>query len=524
MHMEPPVSYPLSQNQDLRTALWVFLAAFLFFAVVAPMGQIPSDTECSILTAQAMVHHRSLALKQEDRFWYFARTTSGQLHSQFGIGYAASFVPQVVIAAGLSKFVPQDPTYVLEFVVSFTNTFYAAIIAALFFLLFVRLGHTRAHALTGTLLISCASILLPYSKIIHAEIPTTLCLMLFFLELSGGNTRAPSAEGPSANGRALDVRRGAALGAIVSALYLLKIGNVPLAGIVGSYALVCVARRRYTPAGLCVFSALAVLPFCGLLLMNKRYFGTFFNFGYGTEQLQFSTPVLHGIAGFLFSPSKSIFVFSPLLVMSAAGLRRFTKGHPAVAWYALAIMIVDLIFYSMWHDWNGGWCWGPRLIIPAVIIGHVFCIEVIASVRKSVLTRAAMVFLVCFAISINMLGALVWYQQIFYFHRDYTSVRYSHPAIAARLLVHKLEGKPEIYTCADLGADCTRPAYHAAWNDLITGDTIDFRSFEKFRGLATMWTGIADNFSWKWVLVVPVLLFAGSLACVRRLRGLTRGS
>ena len=499
---------PKPHNRDLRTALWVFAAAFLFFAIVAPMGQLPSDTECSIATARSIVFHRSLALQPSDRFWYFARTRTGQLHSQFGIGYAVSFVPQVIIAAALSKIVPQNPEYIFEFVVSFTNTFYAAIIAALFFLLFLRLGHSPSHALTATLLISCASILFPYSKIIHAEIPTTLCLLLFFLELTGG--------------RVLDLRKGAVLGGLVSALYLLKIGNAPLAGIVGSYALLCVARRRYTAAGLSLFSGLAILPLGGLLALNYHYFGDFFNFGYGTEQAQFTTPVATGLAGFLFSPSKSIFLFSPLLVVSAAGATRFAKSNPCIARYAFAIVVVDVLFYAVWHDWSGGWCWGPRLIVPAILVGHIFCIEFIASVNRSTSRRAVLAILVCCGVLINSLGALVWYQQIFYFHRDYSSVRYSHPAIAARLLVHKLRGKPEIYTCKDFGADCTQASYHANWNDLLRGDSIDFTSFEKFRGLATMWTGIADNFSWKWVRVVPVLLFAGFLACVVRIRRLTR--
>jgi hypothetical protein len=509
--MEQSTYHPKTQNQHLRTAFWIFAAAFLFFAIVAPMGQIPSDTEYGIATAQSIVFHRSLAIQQTSRLWSLAMTRTGQFHSMYGIGYAVTFVPQVIIASALSRFIPQNPEYVFEFVVSFTNTFYAAIIAALFFLLFIRLGHTPANALTATLLVSCASILFPYSKIIHAEIPTTLCLMLFFLECTGKHV--------------LDLRKGAVLGALVSALYLLKIGNAPLAGIVGSYALLCVARRRrYTAAGLSLFSILAVLPFCGLLAMNYHYYGDFFNFGYGTEQAQFTTPVTTGLAGFLLSPSKSIFLFSPLLIISAAGFKRFAKSNPCVAWYALAIVAVDILFYSAWHDWSGGWCWGPRLIVPAVIVGHVFCIDFIAAVNRSAAWRAIVVFLVGCAVVINTLGVLVWYQQIFYFHRDYTSVRYSHPAIAARLLVHKLQGKPEIYTCADLGADCTRPEYHVFWNELIRGDSIDFTSFEKYRGLATMWTGLADNFYWKWALFVPVLLFAGSLACVRRVWGLTRRS
>jgi hypothetical protein len=81
-----------------------------------------------------------------------------------------------------------------------------------------------------------------------------------------------------------------------------------------------------------------------------------------------------------------------------------------------------------------------------------------------------------------------------------------------------------MYSCEDFGADCTRPAYHADWDNIIRGNSIDFTSFEKYRGLATMWTGIADNFSWKWALLAPVLLLAGSLGCARRIWRITRCS
>jgi hypothetical protein len=495
-------------NRSRQTAMWVFVSAFLFFAIVAPMGHVPSDTDYSIATARSLVHEKSLSLTRTDRLWSFSVTKKGQLHSKYGLGYAVSFIPQVFCADIASGFTSVNPEYVFEFIVSFTNTVYAALIAALFFLLFLRLGYPPAVALAGTLLVSCASILLPYSKIIHAEIPTTLCLMVFLLELAGGQI--------------LDIRKGVVLGVCSSALYLLKIGNMPLSCIVGFHALYCAARRKHTAGGLTLFLALAVLPLAGLCALNAHYYGNFLNFGYGDEQTKFSTPLLHGLAGFLFSPSKSIFVFSPLLVLCFAFIKRFAMRNAMVAGYALAIFGTDLLFYALWHDWSGGWCWGPRLIVPAVIVCHVFCAEAIVAVKNSISVRIAMAFLVCASLAINILGTLVWYQQIYYFHHDYVSVRYSHPALAARLLKHKLSGKPEIYTCADFGADCSRPAYHAYWDSIIRGGSIDFTSFEKFRGCATMWTGIADNFGKKQLLAVPFLLFAGSCAAAWRAWRLSR--
>jgi hypothetical protein len=171
----------------------------------------------------------------------------------------------------------------------------------LFFLLFVRLGYSLQHSLAATLLIACASILFPYSKIIHSEIVATLCLLIFLNMV--------------ARHCLLTLKNGFALGCIVSALYLLKIGNMPLAVIVASYAVIRIIQRKATIAGAFTFSLASTIPFLLMLVSNNNDYGSFSNFGYGAEQRQFTTPIANGLAGFFFSPSKSLLLFSPLIII-----------------------------------------------------------------------------------------------------------------------------------------------------------------------------------------------------------------
>ncbi|MGH9660107.1 MAG: hypothetical protein ACRD96_16280, partial [Bryobacteraceae bacterium] len=65
------------------------------------------------------------------------------------------------------------------------------------------------------------------------------------------------------------------------------------------------------------------------------------------------------IAGVLVSPSRGLFVYSPVLLGSVAGAW-LGRGRPLVslsAWCALAHLAV----ICLWHAWWGGAAWGPRL-------------------------------------------------------------------------------------------------------------------------------------------------------------------
>jgi hypothetical protein len=325
------------------------------------------------------------------------------------------------------------------------------------------------------------------------------------------------------NGR-LDIRRGILLGAIASALYLLKIGNVPFSLIVASYASYCLFTKRATAGGIIVFFLFSVLPMAGLMALNRHYYGNMFNFGYGEEQRQFSTPILTGLAGLLLSPSKSIFVFSPLLILAFASFGSFFRSHRVTAVFVLTIVITSLLFYARWHDWSGGWGWGPRLVVPAMIVGHVMLVDFVHNLGIRWPKRALFTALLAVSLCINLLGALVWYQQIYYFHKNYTTVAHSHIAIASEIFFHKLLGKPEIYNCSDFYVDCTAPSYHVYWDKLVRGNSIDFTGFETYRGFATLWTGIAVTFGAKWVMVIPLTLLGGALLCGRRTLRLCGGA
>jgi hypothetical protein len=123
----------------------------------------------------------------------------------------------------------------------------------------------------------------------------------------------------------------------------------------------------------------------------------------------FGTSVLEGIGGILVSPSRGLFVFSPVMVLAFWGLvrifrdGRFSTLRP-VGLTALALCLV----VARWHGWWGGWCYGPRLLADVVVLLAFLAIPVAEEVRNR--RALAVAFGVCltWAVAVQFVGAFAY--------------------------------------------------------------------------------------------------------------------
>jgi hypothetical protein len=117
----------------------------------------------------------------------------------------------------------------------------------------------------------------------------------------------------------------------------------------------------------------SVIPFAAAAGIDVAYniirFGDPLNFGYSTAELRqgFTTPFLQGSAGLLFDPQKSVVLFAPLVLLVPFGLARLWRTARTAFWLLGANLAVTFVLSATWWAWGGGWVWGPRLLIPAVI-------------------------------------------------------------------------------------------------------------------------------------------------------------
>ncbi len=110
---------------------------------------------------------------------------------------------------------------------------------------------------------------------------------------------------------------------------------------------------------------IGLLPFAaGLLWHNVLRFGDPFQFGYAGES--FTTAPWRGILGLLISPGKGVFFYAPPLILSLILWPRFRRAHPALGEFLALAWMTALPFYGMWWAWDGGWCWGPRFLVPLI--------------------------------------------------------------------------------------------------------------------------------------------------------------
>lgn len=105
----------------------------------------------------------------------------------------------------------------------------------------------------------------------------------------------------------------------------------------------------------------------GVLLYNWVRFGNVTKSGYPDDQ-GFRAEIWDGAWGFLSDPSKSILLFAPLVVLLPFAIWSLRgRGQAGLAWLTGGIAVIGFLTAASWSIWWGGWTWGPRLLIPALL-------------------------------------------------------------------------------------------------------------------------------------------------------------
>jgi hypothetical protein len=96
-------------------------------------------------------------------------------------------------------------------------------------------------------------------------------------------------------------------------------------------------------------------------LYNAMRFGNPLDTGY---PFLFKTPFWVGFTGFLVSPYKSLFLYSPVFILILFTLRRTWQRHSLETVLILILLGGQMVIFGAWYDWGGGKSWGPRFLVP----------------------------------------------------------------------------------------------------------------------------------------------------------------
>jgi hypothetical protein len=143
-----------------------------------------------------------------------------------------------------------------------------------------------------------------------------------------------------------------------------------------------------------------------VLVLHWHFFGSPWR---APQPFTFGNPLI-GAAGLLLSPSHGILPFAPFLVMSVWGWIRLIRKRLQPELFAVGGAVV-LYFGLMacWHSWAGGWCYGPRLVVPVLPFLAVGTLGIMDLIRQGERrTTVALTTLVAVSVVIQLI-AIVFY-------------------------------------------------------------------------------------------------------------------
>ena len=172
--------------------------------------------------------------------------------------------------------------------------------------------------------------------------------------------------------------------------------------------LVCLPPERRR-RGVVMMGLGGMLPLALLVHYNWVNFGDVVLGGYSNDKWSEPAPLWLGLTGLLIAPSRGLLVYSPALLLAIPGIWHLTRhGEMAnhlrrllIGWLVAAL--VSLVFFARWHDWQGGWSYGPRLLSELMPIG---CIAFAVQYQhlKTVWPRRLALVLVALSIGVHGVG------------------------------------------------------------------------------------------------------------------------
>jgi hypothetical protein len=121
------------------------------------------------------------------------------------------------------------------------------------------------------------------------------------------------------------------------------------------------------------------------------------------------TPLLTGLTGNLFSPSRGLLVYSPVLALGVAGAALAWRREEYAALRPLAIGAALLVVVeSKWFDWWGGWAYGYRRVVDLTPILAVLAIPTLAWVVSARWRQATAALLFAWSVLVQVVGAFAY--------------------------------------------------------------------------------------------------------------------
>jgi len=435
-------------EQPKRQIAYLYKSLILLFFGVVTVSFFTNHASMSMdppnryLVAKSMVDHGDLMIRPlagEPLPPATYRGKDGNYYSFYGIGQPLIFAgPYYICRYGLGI----ESDKLIRSIIALTMfPPVLGLIAVFFFLLLREFGFSPRRCWTGAVLVVFATGLWQGSKECQEECHIALLFIIGVWALRRyqvNNSRTALAGGAAAMAYA----------------FLMRIDTVfTIAGWL-ALAFYFIYQQNHRPGEQTEAKRKKLLPYIlvvALMLpallvhcyITYRHFGSFISGPHNTFSLSY---LPRGLAGMLFSPGKSIFIYNPIMILAVVGMASFWRLQRAWAMLVLFSLVAGLLLHSAVFSWHGGCCWGPRyfernipLAFLAVAFFGLYQTQPGRSRRWSMIILAGASLLVQIAaVSLHHNRELLEMQQA-YGHWDIESEQFSFFEPQANFLVIRLE-------------------------------------------------------------------------------------
>ena len=345
---------------EIRLRLIKFIASPLsllcLILILSAKGHLEIiDTEYSVRTALALIEDGSMLIDAVDPVVLEIApkiNETDKIYSQYGLGLVAIFLPIVSVGKLISLILAIDQRIIIDFLISFYNIPPAILGLYFFRSILVRLGTSKSKANLCMLLLFCCTGYWKYSVTDFSEI-TQVAFLLGAINslLTEKHTKEKQ------------------VSFWLAILVMLKLAYVVLIPIfLGYFVTRNYEKDNLKPLGKKLFNfSLFLIPMV-LFLASINYFrfGNIFETGYGSG-ISFS---LHNFKrdwfDYLYSMQRGILPFNPILICAFISWFFIPKNKRFFFSFVGLLIISWFVLMSSWVSFQGGWCWGNRLLIPII--------------------------------------------------------------------------------------------------------------------------------------------------------------
>lgn len=336
-----------------RAGRWLFVLALCVYTFTAGGSLTTTDAVVTYDVTDNIVRHGSSAMSGNLLGMESQRGVDGRYYSPFGIGQSLYNIPfylagRAVAATGLQA---GRSDSVVKAVVAMGQTLVASAIVWQTFRLAAIVTGQVAPAMLAALTLAFASILWPYARFGFNQ-PLACATLLAAVSHAYFSVRfndpAHAARAGWWLAASLMTRHEMMLAAMPIGAWLITIGGAPSQ-----------RWQRFRSFAPGVVAGVGVW-----LAFNAWRFGNPFDSGLLRDPVPaIGSPILSGLAGLLFSPAASLFLYSPIALAGLIGLGATGRRHRNAALLFVLVSVTFLLFYASLGNWIGGRSYGSRYLI-----------------------------------------------------------------------------------------------------------------------------------------------------------------